>query len=71
MKPSLCTPRLLLEWLFEMLFEACDVVLPELAILCRPPGNLPNSLRLELVKALPPFPLLADEPRGSQNPEMF
>ena len=54
-----------------MVLEACDVVLPELAVLFCPPGNFLDALRLELIKALSPFPFLADEPCCSQNPEMF
>ena len=54
-----------------MLLETCDVVLPELAVLFCPLRNFLDSLRLELIKALSPILFLADEPGGSQNPEMF
>ena len=53
-----------------MALEAADVVIPELPVLLGPVGHGLDSFGLELVDALPAFPLLAHEPRAAQHAEV-
>jgi hypothetical protein len=57
--------------LFEVTLETRDVVVPESPVLFRPFCDFLDSLRLELVDALPSVFFLANESRASQDAQVL